>query len=181
MPPTHKATPRQAIRRQINGVKIARISPHVVNALTRNWEFVKIETDQGITGWGEASLEMQTRCVVGCVEDLSAFILDQDPRRIEHLYQIMYRHGFFCAERDRIESSRSSPGWTCLRWSASDKTARSMWPPQHSAATPMLAKSCESTLAVWPRGARQVTRLLSRELASPRVRAALPPTTPRQP
>lgn len=81
----HNATLRQAIRSQINGVKITRISTLVVNALIRSWVFVKIETDQGITGWGEARLKMQTRCVVGCVEDLSAFILGQDPRRIEHL------------------------------------------------------------------------------------------------
>jgi galactonate dehydratase len=61
----------------------------------RNWVFVKVETDEGIAGWGEASLEWKTRAVVGCVEDLSPLILGQDPRRIEHLYQVMYRHSFF--------------------------------------------------------------------------------------
>jgi L-alanine-DL-glutamate epimerase-like enolase superfamily enzyme len=126
MPPMLNATPRQAMRSQINGVKIARISPLVVNALKRNWVFVKIETDQGITGWGEASLEMQTRCVIGCAENLSAFILDRDPRRIEHLYQNIFRHTVFRTGWDRIAPSRSSPGWTCLGQSAPDPTARFM-------------------------------------------------------
>jgi galactonate dehydratase len=76
-------------------VKIVAISTRVVNARMRNWVFVKVETDQGLVGWGEASLEWKTRAVVGCVEDLAPLILGQDPRRIEHLYQTMYRHSFF--------------------------------------------------------------------------------------
>ncbi len=76
-------------------MKIAAISTRVVNAQMRNWVFVKVETDQGLVGWGEASLEWKTRAVVGCVEDLAPLILGQDPRRIEHLYQTMYRHSFF--------------------------------------------------------------------------------------
>jgi galactonate dehydratase len=76
-------------------VKITRIGTRVVNAAMRNWVFVKVETDEGLTGWGEASLEWKTRGVVGCVEDLAPLIVGQDPRRIEHLYQVMYRHSFF--------------------------------------------------------------------------------------
>ena len=76
-------------------MKITRISTVVVNANMRNWTFVKVETDQGIVGWGEASLEWKTRGVVGCVEDLAALVVGEDPRRIEHLYQVMYRHSFF--------------------------------------------------------------------------------------
>ena len=76
-------------------MKIAAISTRVVNARMRNWVFVKVETDQGLVGWGEASLEWKTRAVVGCVEDLAPLVLGQDPRRIEHLYQTMYRHSFF--------------------------------------------------------------------------------------
>ena len=76
-------------------MKIAAISTRVVNAQMRNWVFVKVETDEGLVGWGEASLEWKTRAVVGCVEDLAPLILGQDPRRIEHLYQTMYRHSFF--------------------------------------------------------------------------------------
>jgi galactonate dehydratase len=76
-------------------VKITAVKTVVVNARMRNWVFVKVETDEGLVGWGEASLEWKTRGVVGCVEDLAPMIVGQDPRRIEHLYQIMYRHSFF--------------------------------------------------------------------------------------
>ncbi len=76
-------------------MKITAIRPLIVNAHMRNWIFVKVETDAGLIGWGEASLEWKTRAVAGAVGDLEPFVLGQDPRRIEHLVQIMYRQPFF--------------------------------------------------------------------------------------
>lgn len=77
-------------------MKITRISTSVVNARMRNWVFVRIETDQpGLFGLGEATLEFQTRAVVGAVEDLAILVVGQDPRNIEHLWQVMFRHPFF--------------------------------------------------------------------------------------
>jgi galactonate dehydratase len=77
-------------------LKIAEIKTVVVNARMRNWVFVKIETDTpGLDGWGEASLEWKTRAVAAAVEDLKPFILGEDPTRIEHLYQKLYRQPFF--------------------------------------------------------------------------------------
>lgn len=77
-------------------MKITEIRTVVVNAQMRNWVFVKVETDQdGLTGWGEASLEWKTRAVAGAVEDLKPFILGEDPTRIEHIYQKLYRQPFF--------------------------------------------------------------------------------------
>jgi galactonate dehydratase len=77
-------------------MKITAISTVVVNARMRNWVFVRIETDQpGLIGWGEASLEWKTRAVVGAVSDLAELLIGQDPLRIEHLWQVMYRQQFF--------------------------------------------------------------------------------------
>jgi galactonate dehydratase len=76
-------------------MKITDIKTVVVNAKMRNWVFVKVETSEGIVGWGEASLEWKTRGVVGCVEDLKPFVLGLDPTDVEHLYQIMTRQPFF--------------------------------------------------------------------------------------
>jgi galactonate dehydratase len=76
-------------------VKISSVTTVVVNAQMRNWIFVKVTTDDGLVGWGEASMEWKTRSVVGAVADLEPLVLGQDPRRIEHIYQIMYRQGFF--------------------------------------------------------------------------------------
>ena len=62
-------------------MKITAIRTLVVNADMRNWVFVKVETDQdGLFGWGEATLEWKTRAVVGCVEDLAPLMIGTDPR-----------------------------------------------------------------------------------------------------
>lgn len=77
-------------------MKITRISATVVNARMRNWVFVRVDTDvPGLFGLGEATLEFQTRGVVGAIEDLSLLVVGLDPRNIEHLWQIMFRHPFF--------------------------------------------------------------------------------------
>ena len=77
-------------------MKIADIRTVIVNARMRNWVFVKVQTDQpGLAGWGEASLEWKTRAVAGAVEDLKPFVLGEDPTRIEHIYQKLYRQPFF--------------------------------------------------------------------------------------
>ncbi len=62
----------------------------------RNWIFVKVVTDQpGLWGWGEATLEWHTRSVVGAIEDISQLLIGEDPRRIEYLWQMMYRQHFW--------------------------------------------------------------------------------------
>jgi galactonate dehydratase len=77
-------------------MKITAVSTVVVNARMRNWVFVKVETDQqGLVGWGEASLEWKTRAVAGAVADFAPMLVGEDPGRIEHLYQMMYRQSFF--------------------------------------------------------------------------------------
>lgn len=77
-------------------MKITKIEAHVCNARMRNWIFVKVVTDQpGLWGWGEATLEWHTRSVLGAIEDLSQFLVGEDPTRIEHLWQIMYRQRFW--------------------------------------------------------------------------------------
>lgn len=77
-------------------MKITKISSVVVNARMRNWIFVKVQTDQpGLYGWGEATLEWKTKAVVGAIEDLSQLLIGQDPRRVEHLWQIMHRQYFW--------------------------------------------------------------------------------------
>lgn len=77
-------------------MRIQAVGSLVVNAGRRNWVFVRVETDQpGLVGWGEASLEVKTRGVVGAIEDFTPLVLGEDPRRIEHIWQILYRQQFF--------------------------------------------------------------------------------------
>ena len=77
-------------------MKITAIETHVCHARMRNWIFVKVVTDTpGLWGWGEATLEWHTRSVVGAIEDISQLLIGEDPTRIEHLWQMMYRQHFW--------------------------------------------------------------------------------------
>jgi galactonate dehydratase len=77
-------------------MKITSVETHVCHARMRNWVFVKVVTDQpGLYGWGEATLEWHTRSVVGAVEDIAELIIGEDPTRVEHLWQMMYRQHFW--------------------------------------------------------------------------------------
>ncbi len=77
-------------------MKITKIETFVCHARMRNWIFVKVLTDQpGLYGWGEATLEWHTRAVVGAIEDIAQLVVGEDPTRIEHLWQMMYRQHFW--------------------------------------------------------------------------------------
>ena len=77
-------------------MKIDRIETLVCHARMRNWIFVKVVTDQpGLFGWGEATLEWHTRSVVGAVEDVAQLLVGENPTRVEHLWQMMWRQHFW--------------------------------------------------------------------------------------
>jgi len=63
----------------------------------RPYVFVKIETDAGVVGWGEATLEGKAGAVIATVQDLRDYILGQDPMKVEHLWQAMYVGSFYRA------------------------------------------------------------------------------------
>lgn len=77
-------------------MKITKLRHVTVNVGSINWVFVRVETDSpGLYGWGEASLEWKPRTVMGALDDLAELIVGQDPRRVEHVWQILYRQGFY--------------------------------------------------------------------------------------
>ncbi|MCE4556498.1 galactonate dehydratase [Pelomonas cellulosilytica] len=59
------------------------------------WMFLKIETDEGVVGWGEPVIEGRARTVEAAVHELSEYVVGQDPARINDLWQVMYRAGFY--------------------------------------------------------------------------------------
>lgn len=75
--------------------KITEVKTFIMRGVERNWLFVKIETDAGIHGWGEASLELKEKVVEAAIHQMSGYIMGQDATRIEHLWQILFRHGFW--------------------------------------------------------------------------------------
>ncbi|GGE24431.1 galactonate dehydratase [Marinithermofilum abyssi] len=59
------------------------------------WLFLKVETDEGVSGWGEPIVEGRADTVRACVEELSQYMVGKDPRRIEDHWQVLYRGGFY--------------------------------------------------------------------------------------
>jgi galactonate dehydratase len=59
------------------------------------WLFVRVESDDGAIGWGEASLEGHAEAVDGAFAALRDRFVGEDPFRIEHIWQIGYRGGFY--------------------------------------------------------------------------------------
>ncbi len=59
------------------------------------WLFLKIETDAGISGWGEPVLEGKAATVQAAVDELADVLIGKDPLRIEDHWQVMYRGGFY--------------------------------------------------------------------------------------
>lgn len=59
------------------------------------WCFVKIETDTDLCGWGEAVLEGKAETVRCCVNEMSDYLIGQDPLRIEDIWSTLYRGAFY--------------------------------------------------------------------------------------
>lgn len=73
-------------------MKIARIETFFVPP---RWLFVRVESDNGAFGWGEASLEGHAEAVDGAFAALRDRFIGADPRRIEDAWQVAYRGGFY--------------------------------------------------------------------------------------
>jgi len=58
----------------------------------RNWTFVRIQTDEGLHGWGEATLEWHEPAVAEGVKLMSDLLIGRDPSRIEQIWQTLFRH-----------------------------------------------------------------------------------------
>ena len=79
-------------------MKITNIETFVVDAGWRPWTFVKVETDEGITGYGECSDGRNPNGVVGTIKDFTPLLIGRDPRPYEMRFW------------DMIRGSRQSPG-----------------------------------------------------------------------
>jgi len=73
-------------------VKITRLETFFVKP---RWLFLKVHTDEGLVGWGEPIVEGWSRTVAACVDEMGRYLIGQDPRRIEHHWQALYRGGFY--------------------------------------------------------------------------------------
>ena len=76
-------------------MKISAIKPYPVWIGTRNQLIVKVETDEGVYGWGESGLSGRERAVIGAMEHYREFLIGRDPFQIGALWQEMYRSQYF--------------------------------------------------------------------------------------
>lgn len=73
-------------------LKITALKLYIVKP---RWLFLKIETDEGIVGWGEPIVEGRAATVKAAVEELSYYLIDKNPLNIEDHWQVLYRGGFY--------------------------------------------------------------------------------------
>ena len=75
-------------------MKITDIKTYLVEAHRRNWVFIEVETDTGVVGVGEATIEPFERTMVTLIEDYKRTVIGKDPRAIEYLWEDRYRGQF---------------------------------------------------------------------------------------
>ena len=75
-------------------MKITDIKTFVVGNPWKNWIFIKVYTDEGITGLGEATGGLATKPNLGDTEELFRFVIGEDPRHPDKLWQKMYKGRF---------------------------------------------------------------------------------------
>ncbi|MGW4224403.1 galactonate dehydratase [Streptomyces bauhiniae] len=73
-------------------MKITALTTYLV---APRWLFLKVETDEGITGWGEPVVEGRAHTVAAAVDELADYLTGQDPLRIEDHWQVMTKGGFY--------------------------------------------------------------------------------------
>lgn len=72
---------------KITGLTTYRVPPR--------WLFLRIDTDEGISGWGEPVLEGHARAAEAAVQELGDLIIGMDPRHINDIWQLLFRNGCY--------------------------------------------------------------------------------------
>ncbi|TFB24435.1 galactonate dehydratase [Filobacillus milosensis] len=73
-------------------MKITKLTTYVVPP---RWLFLKVETDEGIVGWGEPVIEGRAETVKSAVHELEDYLIGKNPLHIEDHWNVMYRSGFY--------------------------------------------------------------------------------------
>jgi galactonate dehydratase len=73
-------------------MKITRLTTYLVPP---RWLFVRIDTDAGISGWGEPVVEGRAQTVAAAVDELGDYLIGRDPRPIEDHWNVLHRGGFY--------------------------------------------------------------------------------------
>jgi len=106
------------------GIKITELKTFVVGNPWKNWVFVKVNTDAGLVGWGEATGGLETKPAEAQVHELERFVIGEDPLHPERLWQKMHKglflgnnvgmNGITIACWDILSKSLNAPLWKLL-------------------------------------------------------------------
>jgi len=107
-------------------VKITKITTHLMGipspggiSPSRNWIFVRVETDEGIVGVGEATTEYHEKAVVAMIEDhFAPLLVGQDPTQVTRLWQQMQRFFWW---RGGVVASSAASGIEQALWDVTGK------------------------------------------------------------
>lgn len=80
-------------------MKITNIESFPVWNGQRNFMFIVVDTDEGIYGVGESGIGRREWAIQGAIEHFKPLLIGQDPFRSEHIWQMLFRGGFFPAQR----------------------------------------------------------------------------------
>ena len=76
-------------------MKVTDIKTFAVDCFRTNWVFVKVYTDEGVTGVGEATLEYKEKALIGAVEHIKEYLVGKNPLDIERHYHDIYRDAYW--------------------------------------------------------------------------------------
>jgi galactonate dehydratase len=82
----------QALVEDRQAMKITKLETFLVKP---RWLFLKMHTDEGIVGLGEPILEGRALTCQTAVKELEPWLIGEDPTRVVHLWQSMYKHAFY--------------------------------------------------------------------------------------
>lgn len=76
-------------------MKITDVKPFVVDCFRTNFVFVKIYTDEGITGVGEGTLEYKEKAFLGALEHIKEYLVGKNPLNVEQHFHNIYRDAYW--------------------------------------------------------------------------------------
>ena len=138
-------------------MRIKDIRTYPVFSGFRNYMFVVVETDDGLTGVGEAGITSRELAIVGAIEHFKPLLIGEDANRIEYIWQRLFRGGFFpggkiiCAALSAIDialwdiqgKALGVPCYQLLGGLARDKVV--CYPHNVGRTTEQLVESCLQT------------------------------------
>ncbi len=76
-------------------MKVIDVKPFVVDCFHTNFVFVKIYTDEGVTGVGEGTLEYKEKAFLGALQHIKEYLIGKNPLDVEQHFHNIYRDAYW--------------------------------------------------------------------------------------